>query len=384
MSRRSAAPDDMGWLSRVVESGALEVVLAGLLAVLTILLDAATSQPWQPLALDLTACVLAALTPRWPRAAGIALGVVLSVYVFIPAPWGTLGEYSLLIPILGTGMRGHRRTRLVMTAFYFVILCAEAVTDTPGGRSPVIGWIAWAVLFAVLWLIGNVFFATTQALHKAKQAELILQRQVLARDLHDTVARSLTRVTMAAERARLRGHASDAELATIADAASRGNEELRWAMAILRDPLETTRLGTAADTPLERALVEAEADLRRHGFQAAVSIEGPIEQLSREQADALGAVTGEAAGNMVKHAEPDTACAIIVDVDQTAVRMVFVNRPRTDPRQDRRFASMGLNNIRERLEAIGGQFAVDDDPDQWTIHVNVPRTAQPAGAGGLT
>jgi signal transduction histidine kinase len=363
-------------VSRLVDTDRMEAALAGFLALLVVVLDLATNQPWQPMTLDLVACAAAAATPRWPRLAGSLLGAVLTIYIFLPPPWATLGEYALLIPILGTGMRGRRRLRATMSAAYFVILAAISWDDAPSGRSAVIGWVLWGGLIAVLWLIGNVFVATVEAQRQARHAELVLQRQVLARDLHDTVARSLTRVVMAAERARLRGHASDAELATIADAASRGNEELRWVMAILRDPVETPALGAVATaTPLEQALAEAESDLRRHGFPVAVSVDGPLGRLTPEQADVLGAVTGEAAGNIIKHAEPDTPCAIIVDVDDVAAQLVFVNRPRAGTRQARQFASMGLRNIQDRLDTIGGHLSVDDDPDQWTTHVDVPLSA---------
>ncbi|MGC3995180.1 MAG: histidine kinase [Propionicimonas sp.] len=372
MSRRRAAPDQVSWLARMVDSGTLEAALAGLLAVLVVLLDGLTAQPWQPVALDLTACVLAGLTPRWPRAAGVSLGAVLTLYVFIPASWGTLGEYSLLIPILGTGMRGSRRTRLFMTLAYFVILCAEAVTDDPAGRTPVIGWIAWAVLIAVLWLIGNVYFATIHALRAGKKAELVLQRQALARSLHDTVARSLTRVVMAAEAAQLRGHASGADLALISDAAARSTDELRWLMALLRDPDEDAELNVEDPTPLDRALTEAQTDLASHGFVVAMSAEGGFERLSRTQSELLGAIAAEACGNIVKHAEPGTACAIIVKVGEQDAEMVFVNRPRSEAREPSRFGSMGLSNVRGRVEQLGGELVVERQPDQWSARVRVP------------
>ncbi len=367
--RRSA---DNGLVSWLVDTDRMEAALAAILAILVVVLDAVTRQPWQPMALDLIACAVAAVTPRWPRAAGVALGAVLATYVLMPAPWATLGEYTLLIPILGTGMRGHRRTRAAMTAGYFVILAAISWNDAPPGRNPVIGWVLWAVLIGALWLIGNVFLATAEAHRKARRADLLLQRQAIARDLHDTVARSLARVVMATERARIHGFASDSDLATIADAAGRGNEELRWVMAILHDPAESPQLGAAAETPLEHALADAESELRRHGFSVAVSVHGPLERLTAEQAEVLGAVTAEAAENIVKHAEPDTACAVILDIDDLAAQLVFVNRPGPRPPDTGQFASMGLRNIRDRLARVGGELSVDDDPEQWTTHIFVP------------
>jgi signal transduction histidine kinase len=349
----------------------MEAVLAGFLAILIVLLDVVTTQPWQPLALDLLACAAAAATPRWPRTAGFALGAVLVVYIFIPPSWGTLGEYALLIPILGTGMRGQRRARTAMSIAYFVILCAISLTDTPGGRNPVIGWLLWAVLIGVLWLIGNVFVATTEAQRRARKAELILQRQALARSLHDTVARSLTRVVMGTERARLRGAASHADLALIAEAAVRSTDELRWLMTLLRDPADGSGLPANRATPLDRALDDAQRELTQHGFTVVMSVEGSLGQLVPEQMDVLGEVAAEAAGNIIKHAESDTACAIIVDISDERIELVFVSRRRPGS-GDGRTDSMGLANIRERLARIHGELSIEAQADQWATRIQVP------------
>jgi signal transduction histidine kinase len=364
-----------GQISRLVDTDRMEGVLAGVLALLVVLLDLMTAQAWQPMLLDLCACAAAACVPRWPRAAGAALGGILALYVFIPPEWATLGEYALLIPILGMGMRGRRRARALMTAAYFVILAAISWVDAPNGRSSVIGWILWAVLIAVLWLIGDVFVATVEAQRKARRADRLLQRQAIARDLHDRLSRSLTQVTMVAERARLRGQAGPGDLEVIAEAASRSNEELRWMLAILSDPSEDSRGGVARETPFDKALADAENSLTRSGFSVAVTVTGAISRLTDKQGDVLGEVTGEAAGNIIKHAEPDTSCAVIVDIGDTAAELVFVNRPRRERTSG--VVSLGLGSMRERLASVGGRLVIDEGPDQWATRIVVPLSTHP-------
>jgi len=372
--RRSRSLGD-GLVAGLVASDRMEVVLAGVLAGLVIVLDLATSQPWQPLALDLVACAAAACTPRWPRVAGIVLGAILALYIVIPPAWATLGEYALMIPILGTGMRGQRRTRMVMSAAYFVILAAKSSVDAPNDRNPVIGWVLWAVLIGALWLIGNAFAATVEAHKRARQAELLLQRQALARSLHDTVARSLTRVSLASERALLRGHASTEDLVTISDSAQRSTEELRWLMTLLRDPSDDTGLRPAAHTQLDQALADAAADLEKHGFAVTVRIDGDLDRLNPAQIAVMGSIAGEAAGNIIKHAQPETACAVFVDILDTSAEMVFVNRPRPGASGSGRPDSMGLKNIHDQLTAVQGQLFTDGDPDRWVTRIVVPLTS---------
>ncbi len=355
---------------RLSQSGRIEVVLAVGLAILTAVLDAGAGKPWPPLLLDCCACALAAVTPRWPRVAGVMLGLLLASYLFIPADWATMGEYALLIPILGSGMRGQRTARAVMSGGYFVVLAGLAVQAAPTLRSAFLGWIVWAVLIGVLWLIGNVFVASSRAHEQTRQAELVLQRQAVARELHDTVARSLTKVAMAAEGALLHGSATPAELELIADHARHSTQELRWVMTLLRDPGNLDGLASTP-TPLHLALVQGRAELARHGFQATVSVADSIEQLDPERSEALGAVTSEAISNMIKHADPGGPCAIIVDVSEDSAELVFLNRPRRDERASSTL-SLGLLNLRETLEPLGGSLHTESKPTQWMTRATLP------------
>ncbi len=358
---------------RLSRSGRIEVVLAVSLAVLTVVLITGTGKPWPPLLLDCLACALAAVTPRWPRAAGVALGLVLASYLFIPTEWATMGEYALLIPILGSGMRGERTARAVMSGAYLVILAALTVQAAPNLVQAFLGSIVWAVLIGLLWLIGNVFVASSRAHEQARQTELVLQRQAVARELHDTVARSLTRVAMAAEGALLHGSATSAELELIADQARRSTQELRWVMTLLRDPANLDGLASTP-TPLHLALLQGRAELAQHGLQATVSVTDGIEQLDPARSEALGAVTSEAISNMIKHADPSGPCAIIVDVSEDNAELVFLNRPRQDERASSAL-SLGLQNLRETLEPLGGSLHTERQPTQWMTRATLPMSA---------
>ncbi len=355
---------------RLSRSGRIEVVLAVGLAVLTVVLITGTGKPWPPLLLDCSACALAAVTPRWPRVAGVALGLVLTSYLFIPTEWATMGEYALLIPILGSGMRGERTARAVMSGGYLVILAALTVIAAPTLVSAFLASVVWAVLIGLLWLIGNVFVASSSAHEQARQTELVLQRQAVARELHDTVARSLTKVAMAAEGALLHGAATPADLELIADQARRSTQELRWVMTLLRDPANLDGLASTA-TPLHLALQQGRAELSRHGLQATVSVADGIEQLDPVRSEALGAVASEAISNMIKHADPSGLCAIIVDVTESGAELVFLNRPRRDERASSA-PSLGLLNLRETLEPLGGSLHTESQPTQWMTRATLP------------
>lgn len=361
-----------GLLARLVASGGIEAALAAALAVLSLTLNLGTSQPWPVALLDLSACAVAAATPRWPRIANGVLCALLLGYLALPPEWGTMGEYAMLIPILGAGMRGNVRIRTAMSVASLAIFAALAWQSAPSPAITALGAVAWGFLIGVLWLIGNAFVAVTEAQRRARAVELLLQRQHLARELHDTVARSLTAVTMAAEQARLRGGATDAELAQIADSAADSLQELRLVMNLLRDPVEPDSPLDVRRTPLGEALAVAKDDLTRNGFALALNVDGNLGRLTQEQADVLGAATGEAVNNMIKHGDPAAPCAIVADIIDAGIELAFVNRPlETDQRHDPD-SSLGLWGMQQRLAAIGGEVSTESTPTHWITRLKVP------------
>lgn len=360
---------------RLVRSDHIEVTLAGCLAGLVVVLDLTTDRPWQGGVLDLAACAAAALTPRLPRLAGITLGAIVATYIVIPPQWATLGEYALLIPILGAGMRGATRLRTVLSVAYFVVMMGVSAADAAAWKaSPVGGWIAWAVLIAALWLIGNVVVAMATAQERARQADVLQQQRVLARELHDTVARSLTTVVMAAERAKLRGNPTAADLDLIADSASTGLRDLRWVMTLLADPVGTESLPIDRRTPLAQALQKADGRLQHLGFAVTRSVTGDLGRLTSAQADLLGAAAEEAVGNIIAHGDPAAGGAIIVTISDDEAELVFLNRPRADE-QPTDQAHLGLTTMAERLAASGGRVATEEGPGQWITRVLLPLAA---------
>ncbi|MDQ7991252.1 MAG: histidine kinase [Propionicimonas sp.] len=359
-------------LSRLVDSGWFDVAVAGLLAVLVVLLDGAYQQAWQVLLLDLAACLAAALTGRWPRAAGLALAGVLSIYLFIPDDWATMGEYAPLIPILGTGMRGQARLRRAMTLGYFLLLAAIAWRESPSATSAVLAAVVWAVFIAILWLIGDAFRAVSLAQEQLRSAELRRQRQAVARELHDTVARSLGTVILTANRSQLRGEATPADLERIARSAEASLQELRLVMSLLRDSPAAGSPVAVRGTPLTDALVSGTDELRSAGFTVTLLQPAEPVDLPAPESEALGAAAREAIANVLKHGDPALPCAVVVEDTASAVELTFVNgcRPGDDPpRPD----ALGLWGLGERLAAVGGRVSAQRGPNQWITVLTLPR-----------
>jgi signal transduction histidine kinase len=360
----------------LLEPGRIEILLAVGLALLVVLLEIITGQTWANIVIDLIACALTVVAAKWPRGGGLAVGLFLAVRVLLPPEYGgVLGEYAPLITLLGLGMRGERHLRAILSAAYLPLMWLASWSPARPMTTFIVGLPIWAAMVGLMWIIGNAYHAVTEAQERARAAELVLQRQVLARELHDTVARSFTRVSMVAERARLRGAVSEHDLDTITDEAARGVDELRWVMSLLRDPSASVEALAASGTSLASALTAAQDDLARDGFTTTVSVEGDLSRLTTVQSETLAAVTGEAVANMTKHGDPSQPSGIVVQVGETEAELAFINAAAPSSGDDDR-ERLGVWGMGQRLDGLGGSVQTGAEDQHWVTRIRLPLSAE--------
>lgn len=355
----------------VLLGGDLDLLLSAVLALVSLALGPQVSPPGA-LILDVAMCLAAAATTRWPRAGGVILGLLLLGYFFLPAGALALGQYAPMIPILGTGIRGQRPIRRWMTVGYGGILVALQYRDYPGSMLFLFGGLVWAALIGVLWLIGNTFSALRQAQAEAQAAALVYQRLALSRELHDTVARDLSRASL---RAQLAQQSLDStEIGAVVSEIQDALRQLRLMMTLLRDP----EYGTASQNDDIRSPAEVLRDATRtldvSGFRVAQSIQGALESIPPEIWPVFGAVVGEAVSNIERHGSAIAPCTLIFSIERQSVDMMFVNETAESYRRGTHShdAAIGLLGVRERLIPIGGELNTLQEPSKWTTHVRIP------------
>ncbi|MFT4295551.1 MAG: histidine kinase [Micropruina sp.] len=352
-------------------NGALDVVLAALVAAPSVLIGVTFGQPLA-IVVDLAACLAAALTIRWPRAAGAALGAVLLVYLASPPDWAETGEYAALIPILGTGIRSQRRERIGLSLGYWLILAVRQVVGYPGDPvRGVLSSLVWAALFAVMWLMGSAIAAINSAQEQARIAALAQQRLVLARELHDTVARSLARLSRQAHRAADTQDAS--QLGPIADGIGHAAGQLRWLLGALRDSDQTTLSSTGSLTTTVRECLEG---LQAHGFQVSTAIDGDLDAIPLRTGGVLADIVKEATANIERHGASNRPCALVASIDETSADLAFINEVATANGQPAATTPLGLLGAAERLALVGGQLEARQEGSQWITRVTIPITPQ--------
>lgn len=349
------------------------MVFAAAMATLSVVLGAATGDPVGIL-LDVAMYVTAVLTIRWPRAAGAVLVVLLMAYAFAARAWVELGQYAPMLVILGTGMRGHRRLRTWLSLGFLAVYVALQYEQYLVSTTFVLASVVWATLIALSWLIGTGLHRYQVIQNELRLAALNEQRLQLARGLHDTVARTLSRVALRARQAGAEGDV--AALEEVADGVSRAASELRWMLNLLREPDAEAQLAAASGTIAE-AVQRADLRLSSQGFQFSSTLEGDLSRVQESVGSVVVLAIEEAVANLERHGSPDAPSGLILSVGEQALDLVVVNQVREDSVDGTQ--GLGLVGVRERLLAIGGEFDARREGRQWLMQLRTPLVAGRSG-----
>ena len=196
----------------------------------------------------------------------------------------------------------------------------------------------------------------------------------LARELHDSVAQTLSSAAMRANIALMDPGVSDPtrdQLERLADECRSSAHDLRQLLSSLRDqPDRDVSPGPLADveTLHHRRAVESQAErLRAEGFT--VDVEMDLTKLSAARCQTLAAITIEAANNIVKHARPRSRCNFSIVADDEAVVGEFTNVQKSTKGVQQGF---GLTGIQERLTLLDGTCSVLRRGGTWTLQARLP------------
>ncbi|WP_258343470.1 sensor histidine kinase [Saccharopolyspora gregorii] len=259
----------------------------------------------------------------------------------------------------------------------------------PGGMVPVpAGWAgAWlpaaasAALLALVCVVagtGALFGRAAAVLlgvpageriaRLERRAERLVERDLLARELHDSVGHALSVVSVQAGAARRvldrDRDGAEAALLAIEDSARAALEDLDHVLGLLRDEAPHEEAGLARLPALlaatEHAGIEVDAELR-----------GDLGAVGAEPSAAAFRIVQESLTNVLRHAGK-VPVVLRVEVADGSLR-VRVRNPRGESRS-RAVArgGRGLVGIAERVELLRGEFAAGPSGDEWEVAVRIP------------
>jgi signal transduction histidine kinase len=222
----------------------------------------------------------------------------------------------------------------------------------------------WSSLAAVA---GSLMFAAWRyvvGLREERGHALERERTRISRDLHDDLGAELSSVVMLSDLARDGGseevvHARLHELANQAQQTVRRLEEIVWALNPANDNLESfvSFFCKRAQNHLELAGVAVRFD---------VPDQMPDRQLSSLQRHNLLLAAKEALHNAVRHGNPGEI-RIRVTLANEHVQITIADNGRGFVDRPELLRAHGSNNMRQRMEQIGGNFHRTSTPGQGVV-----------------
>src|SRR5580704_2858145 len=334
-----------------------------------------------------------------PAAAGVAAAVAIgaaAVIVWQPRPLGPRQSRYLLplaavatagVAVLGDGSSAN--------VGWFAVCLLGIWCALYGKRWEYLAYLAGAlILFGVEWLwihgdtgwgawIAGTTLAVAAGVLVRHERELTAQlrdaqaglaeraraeeRNRIARELHDVIAHTLTVSLLHVTSARLAvEHDLDDAARSLAEAERLGREsldEVRRAVGLLHqdgDAAQTAPLPGAADL---QALIER---YRSAGADASFTVDGDTGRLPATTGLALYRILQEALTNAIKHA-PGSKTAVRVEVaaDEVRLEVDTSGAPGTGN-------GLGLLNMRERAESLGGTCAAGPGGRGWLVTASFP------------
>lgn len=255
------------------------------------------------------------------------------------------------------------------------------VATVVNGNNRAILWGALATVFTALMVgltrrqaieqaaqVTRLELASDRAEVERNRAELLSERNHLARELHDVLAHTLAALSLQLE-----------AFATVVDAepgtSPQVRDQLERTRQLVREGLDEARGAVRALRDDAAPLGERLATLaQQHG--AAFTTTGTVRPLTPEAVLALYRVAQEALTNVMKHAT-GAGAAMELAFESGSVRLTIDNEvPSTNgagaDELGRSGGGFGLRGIAERVALLGGEVEAGPIPGGWRVRTVVP------------
>lgn len=354
------------WLAAaVLTAGVLEVTLrsdlpsrAAALGFVAVIAGAVLFRRRSPLGAMAAAFGLASAVTavEWalalPKVAAVSAAPIL-LLPYTLARWGSRRD-----GVIGAG--------LIVVTWLLALLNGEM--KAPGDA------IGSAVVMLFPASIGAVVRFRAEAQAKELGQARLLEREQLARELHDSVAHHLVAITVQAQAAKAvlasRPEQAAVALGAIEDESKRVLSELRTLVGSLREgEADLAPAGRIADLP---ALAQ-----RAGGLAVDVQLEGDVARLAPAVERAVFRLAQESITNAVKHAKNATKVEVRVAVSGASVRLL--TRDDGEASAAPRRAGFGLVGMAERAALLGGTFEAGPLTGRgWQVEATLPLAGRPS------
>jgi signal transduction histidine kinase len=318
-----------------------------------------------------------ALTPTllWrrshPRAAVAVAFLTMGVATWVLSPIGLNTIAFLLILPYSLVRWGSGRQIVTGTAALAVGVGLCIAADDSSVLSALLSSL---VILGGVGALGVAFrYRATARVRELDQVKL-LERERLARDLHDTVAHHVSAMAIRAQAGLATAGADPGApvdaLRVIEAEASRTLNEMRAMVRVLRrdEPAERAPSPRVADLA---ALVDAD----RAGPPVHVQLSGDLDDLPEPVGAAIYRLAQESVTNARRHARDATGIQVRVAADDSVVYLQVSDDGDTSSAPNGSSPGYGLIGMIERAHLLGGTCAAGPNLDRgWTVTATLPRT----------
>ncbi|MWA09590.1 sensor histidine kinase [Streptomyces sp. BA2] len=200
-----------------------------------------------------------------------------------------------------------------------------------------------------------------------ERTEQLLERNRIARELHDSIGHALTVAVVQAGAARAAADPefTDRALGAIEETGRAALEDLERVLRVLREDGKTaSRRPTLADAG---QLLDS---ARASGAKVDTEMTGPLEQVPGAVSREAYRMLQEALTNVLRHSGP-VPVLVRLAVDDAALEIDVRNALPTGGEATGRGGS-GLRGIRERATLLGGRATTGPREGEWQVHVELP------------
>jgi len=336
---------------------------------------------WRPVAVVFAVwlCVL----PMWRRTRPLAMVVLgfgamilLQVASLVAAPREPVGLYTglvLLVLVYALPRWGSGREVVLGGVVILATFALSVITDD----IPAVEQVAALAFLLLPAVIGaSVRFRAT-ARERLVERMRSRERELLARELHDTVAHHVSAVVIRAQAGRVVAGTDPAAaveaLSGVEEEGARALEEMRTMVAALRDREAGADLAPLAGVADLERLVRAPGS----GLRVDLTLDGELDSLPPAVDAAVYRIVQESVTNAMRHAVDATEVVVRVTGEPHRIRVTV----RDDgARAGRGRDGYGLAGLRERAALLGGQLWAGPGADQgWLVEAELPRGRADSG-----
>lgn len=346
--------------------------LVGILVALSVLELVTHPVAWVPVSVPMALIAIGALLFRrtHPLASVlVAYGTVLVVNIAAFSRLDSVGLYTTAaILLLSYALCRWGSGREVVIGMSLVLVTgAVGIVDGVHTTSDAVGG---AIFFLFPCMLGGAVRLLADARLREKDQVKLLERELLARELHDTVAHHVSAIAIRAQAGRVVG-ASDPTAAIDALAVIEG--EATRALSEMRLMVRTLREGEELDLAPQRGL----DDIERLAFGTVppvdVALLGSLDDVRPTVGAAVYRMAQESITNAVRHARHATRITVRVTGSDDTVSLMVADDGEPHA-TGRGWTGYGLIGMTERAALLGGTLAAGPGASGgWTVDAVLPK-----------